>query len=376
MRCDLQGIKLRLIALLITCYTVGFIGFVAWNGYKSSISQHADVFEDLSPLIQNVMLLLLFVLQHSLLKHLKHELNLSPARHRLLYLFSTTATLHVIYWCWRKCSLLYSLTLTTPTVQVLHVLSWTWLVSSILLADFSELFGFKHISNEERGMEEPIYYKSQGARRLLEHYRHPVAVGPLVLLLSCKVMTTDRLLLAVVFVLYTFSRTYLDYQDYLYLRYVSYPARRYTFQKVEIRSRATVIRETQSSFCFSDEEDSDVIHSGCDVIQTPDATRRFSLGSDTDAGYSSSPTFYKPDYFKIISQTKKGEKVVETTEVSGVTEVTEVREVRSMSSLEKDSATSSISSYTSALSAGTASTVSAATSTRRRSTRIRNKARK
>jgi len=174
-----------------------------------------------------------------------------------------------------------------------------------------ELFGFKHISNEERGLEEPIYYKSRGARRVLEHYRHPVAVGPLVLLLSCKVMTTDRLLLAAVFVLYTFCRTYLDYQDYLYLRYVSYPARRYTFQKVEIRSRSTTIRETQSSFCFSDEDDCDVTH--CDVIQTPGhLIRRPSFGSDTDAGYGSSPTYHKPDYFRILSQTKSGKKVVET----------------------------------------------------------------
>ena len=165
MRCDFQGIKLRVIASLITLYTVGFICHVAWNGYKSSVLQHtgliiifvastfwvwswiiivhvmyrvqftksmfrqpslsiftiavflfiggnvyvvfkqsvtwflkasfSDIFEDLSPLIQNILLLLLFVLQHSLLKHLKYELNLSPARHRLLYLFSTTATLHV-----------------------------------------------------------------------------------------------------------------------------------------------------------------------------------------------------------------------------------------------------------------------------------------
>lgn len=55
----------------------------------------SDVFDDLSPLVQNGLLLLLFILQHSVLKHLKYELNLSPAKHRLLYIFTTTATLHV-----------------------------------------------------------------------------------------------------------------------------------------------------------------------------------------------------------------------------------------------------------------------------------------
>jgi hypothetical protein len=43
MRCDFQGIKLRVIASLITLYTIGFICHVAWSGYQSSVTQPAGL---------------------------------------------------------------------------------------------------------------------------------------------------------------------------------------------------------------------------------------------------------------------------------------------------------------------------------------------
>ena len=129
-------------------------------------------------------------MQHSLLKHLKHELDLRPVHHRLLYILSTTFILHnIVYTFWKPCVPLYPLPLTIQTISILHVLAWLWLVAAVLLVDFSELFGFKHIEHAEKGLQEPKFYKSRDAQRLLDHYRHPVAVGPIIILLTCKAMT-------------------------------------------------------------------------------------------------------------------------------------------------------------------------------------------
>ena len=94
------------------------------------------------------------------------------------------------------------------------------------------------------------------------------------------------MLLALVFLLYTFFRSNLDYRDYLYLRYVSYPASKHTFKKVEIRSKATVVKETHSYFCFSDEDQAP----SDDVMNNDDVITCDSTASDTDLGYSSTPT--------------------------------------------------------------------------------------
>lgn len=43
-----------------------------------------------------------------------------------------------------------------------------------------------------RGFEEPSVHWSGGARRLYDHARHPIALGPLLLAASTPVMSLDR----------------------------------------------------------------------------------------------------------------------------------------------------------------------------------------
>ena len=51
------------------------------------------------------------------------------------------------------------------------------------------------------GFSDPMCYKS-GEQQLLKHNRHPIFLGPLIILWTVPVMTYDRLLLAVMLPLY------------------------------------------------------------------------------------------------------------------------------------------------------------------------------
>lgn len=101
---------------------------------------------------------------------------------------------------------------TTPTLIVWNFADWQQVfngvyalgilltVASLIACDAVELFGGRHalesLRAEDTDFVPPVSRKDLSTRILYSHARHPVFLGPFVLLFGSPVMTFDRFLLA------------------------------------------------------------------------------------------------------------------------------------------------------------------------------------
>eukprot|EP00116_Pleurobrachia_bachei_P010897 sb/3471159/ len=156
-----RGMLLRLAATISTLYTLTFTTFMAVRTCKASYTTH----------------------------HTSDGKKQSSVKNFSQHLFTDQITnsraVFTTCFYWRTTGVLYTTTLPSTVIVSLHILAWVWMSACVLLTDPAELFGFKQIWYEEKGLHAPIYYKSEGAQRVLSHYRHPHAVGPLILLFTC-----------------------------------------------------------------------------------------------------------------------------------------------------------------------------------------------
>lgn len=67
------------------------------------------------------------------------------------------------------------------------------------------------------GFDTPITYKSEEQQQLLSHNRHPLFLGPTLILWAVPVMTYDRLLVAVMLPLYMGLTSNVDRLDVAYV---------------------------------------------------------------------------------------------------------------------------------------------------------------
>lgn len=258
-----RGILIRLAALLSCVYTCSLFVFLALRIYCVSKSPPAVPDESEEPewsLITNIALLLSFITLHSLCTAKVLKEALSPEVHRVCFNSMSSLSLTALYYYWAPCEVIYTLPLTPNTVTALHCIGWACSASCLLLMDFSEFFGFKQIWYSEQELGPPMFYKPPGAKRLLEHYRHPLAVGPILVLLASQSMTLDRLVLGAVFTLYCLTKCNLDYQDFVYLRKLIRPGKRYMYSKIVITSRA-IKTKTMTPLYYEEQED-DLFSSG------------------------------------------------------------------------------------------------------------------
>ncbi|KAL8212983.1 UNVERIFIED_CONTAM: hypothetical protein K2H54_059932 [Gekko kuhli] len=184
----------------------------------------------LHPLMMDVGLIVLFILQHSLMATERVKRWTSSCLgvlQRSFYVFCTALALQLLMRYWQPVQdgpTLWNAH-TEPWVTwiplicfILHFIAWLVIFSIVLIFDYAELMGIKQVYYHCLGMGDPLAVKSSRAVRLYTHLRHPVYLEFLLLLWCVPCLSLDRLLLALLFTAYLTYAHSLDQQDYLYLR--------------------------------------------------------------------------------------------------------------------------------------------------------------
>jgi len=180
----------------------------------------------------NMVLLCVFILQHSLMKrlHLTDKLQNSGLAHleRSFYVGSTNICLLFLINFWSTSStLLWQLDFDTRIFSWVHFLSWGLIYCSALLLDLPELLGLRQIA--EHCQLSQLVKSDASLSRLYSHMRHPSFSAITIVLLARPSMTLDRALLAAVLISYMYLAWNPDLED---LRY----------QEVQWRKKKAILR--------------------------------------------------------------------------------------------------------------------------------------
>ncbi|XP_077994379.1 nurim-like [Glandiceps talaboti] len=203
---------------------VFFLTFNDNRGMKHVSHVPKDSKSGLTALCQDVMLLVIFAVQHSVMtlpiwKGFIDKLGLGPAQ-RCIYVICSCMALQFMMTHWQSIgdnSPLWS-PQSTWLFLILHSIGWVFIAGSFLIVDYSELLGLKQIYYHAIGLDPAISQKSPSLQRLYSHFRHPVFTGPMIVLWMQPVMTLDRLLLAVIWTTYLVLCHRLNYSDHQYLK--------------------------------------------------------------------------------------------------------------------------------------------------------------
>ncbi|TAH35956.1 MAG: hypothetical protein EYC70_11955 [Planctomycetota bacterium] len=178
------------------------LGLLGWLRLVAGVPQPFPAAADASALLQDFLLLLLFLVPHSLFARGfgRRWLNmpLGPAGERPLYVLHTGVSLCLLALLWRQSGpLLWNLegvlVVLARLVQVAGLLLAGW---ATVAAGIGGMLGVSDLSALRRGQEPPN--PEFMALPPYKYVRHPVNLGNLLLLLGMPEVTLDRLLMLVV----------------------------------------------------------------------------------------------------------------------------------------------------------------------------------
>lgn len=162
-------------------------------------------------LITDVVLLVLFALFHTgmstrVYKRLLHQFHMDPYI-RASYILVTCTLIQVVAVFWRSTPNHYAWRFDYPLVvcifMVIHCLAWLQMLCSLFHLDHLELFGIKQLYYMLwLSRDEPIKFKAIEQQHLFNNARHPLLIGPLIVLWLVPSMSADRMLLAILLPLY------------------------------------------------------------------------------------------------------------------------------------------------------------------------------
>ncbi|KAK2178524.1 hypothetical protein NP493_540g02009 [Ridgeia piscesae] len=180
-------------------------------------------------LLQNGILLLVFVLQHSLMatdcwKNLLSTLHLTVIE-RPIYVIATAYALQTLMVNWLSVPEAFVWFIDTshgrPVLWtfffLFHLLAWLIVYGSALTMDIAELIGIKQVYYYSLGLGDPLQYKSRRAQSLYRHMRHPGTCCLLAILWIHPIMTLGRFLLALCWSFYLLFGNHVDDGDYVYV---------------------------------------------------------------------------------------------------------------------------------------------------------------
>eukprot|EP00054_Salpingoeca_dolichothecata_P025474 m.178571 g.178571 ORF g.178571 m.178571 type:complete len:248 (-) comp25368_c0_seq2:2236-2979(-) len=104
-------------------------------------------------------------------------------------------------------------------LSALHFLGWASIFSSAQTLDGAELIGLRQAYFHAMKWKQPLEYMSESLRNLFGNGRHPIFVAVLLILTAVRILTIDRLLLLVLFVLYMVFGSSYDRSDVAYVRH-------------------------------------------------------------------------------------------------------------------------------------------------------------
>ncbi|XP_046391268.1 nurim homolog [Ischnura elegans] len=186
----------------------------------------------LEPLLLDCLLLLLFILQHSLMARINIQWILDKiglgVLTRCVYVLASCAALQGMmnYWqpvtsvcLWDAPRDSWIGTIFWSSLVAIHVMSWFIVYGGCLLVDVGELIGLKQVLYYARGLPDPMKSKSERLIRYYKHMRHPSFIGFSLLFWGVPQMSLDRAALAFQLTMYMFIAWSTDEEDISYLRY-------------------------------------------------------------------------------------------------------------------------------------------------------------
>jgi len=190
----------------IVCYVVFFATFLYAIAFVANIIvpktiDSGEVIPAREALAVNVVLLLIFALQHSVMarKPFKQWLArwISPSVERSTYVLASSVALALLFWLWRPMpTVVWHIdnTLLANVLLALSLVGWVIVLVSTFLIDHFELFGLHQVANNLAGkaMPEPKFRTPL----LYRFVRHPLYFGFIVAFWATPTMTIGHLLFA------------------------------------------------------------------------------------------------------------------------------------------------------------------------------------
>ncbi|KAF7272542.1 nurim homolog [Rhynchophorus ferrugineus] len=191
-------------------------------------------------LLKDMMLLSIFVIQHSVMatnkfKTIVNKFGLSDLS-RCLYSIATAHTLLFIVKHWLISDILvWKFSINYKSLYWcyfgVHCAAWIIIYVANICTDVTELFGLKQVYYSLINLPDPNNRKSYKLRMLTTHMRHPSFLGFLIIFWFYPDMTLDRLLLSSILTLYMYFAWNTDGEDYDYQKYM-YQRKYYELQRL------------------------------------------------------------------------------------------------------------------------------------------------
>lgn len=196
---------------------VYFVLFVGNLWVPKSISSEPG-FEGIGPVVWNVLILLVFGVQHSVMarRPFKKWLHHYVPQHleRSLYVLASSVVLHGVMWAWQPVNLVLWQVENTLGVGVLYALfflGWGGIFLATFLTDHFDLFGLRQIYlNYVQREYKPLPFTEKLFYRFV---RHPMMTGIMVAFWATPYMTVGHMVLAVVFTAYVLFGVRLEEKD-------------------------------------------------------------------------------------------------------------------------------------------------------------------
>ncbi|XP_011874505.1 PREDICTED: nurim homolog [Vollenhovia emeryi] len=222
-------------SFVYTCYILFRLTyFLSKDSYVDRESLHTLSDDDtaestLWSLLVNMLLLTIFVFQHSIMANDFTKQTFCKLRiehlSRSIYNACSSASLHFMISKWQQTPAATMWKFETSNhlfwlFSTVHSIAWVIIYSGCIMMDMAELCGLKQMWYRVTERDSPLDAKSRQLRRYMRHMRHPSFTGFLIILWICPIMSADRLLLAIILTLYMPLLWTIDSEDYNYhIRY-------------------------------------------------------------------------------------------------------------------------------------------------------------